>query len=81
MKHKYEKRCWYCGSQDMAEMDSYSECRECHATWTPTSHLEPNPITLQPDPMLSLRSQQDTKSPSPSDSVVRRARKAREVGA
>lgn len=36
MTHKYERKCWYCGSRDMENKGSYVQCRSCGATWNET---------------------------------------------
>jgi len=44
MTQKYEIQCWSCHSFDMKDKGTYSQCRNCGATWNEVPALTIPPV-------------------------------------
>ena len=77
MTHKYERKCWSCGSTDIEKDDHGVVCRKCGATWNYVPLLG-GPTRLDEefhDFVMSIR--EVPISGSPSRGVVNQAARAR----
>lgn len=75
--HKYERRCWFCGSKNIEPDGRGIRCRDCGATWNKLPQSHGCDMTLEYDYALSDKHMNNKRSASPSRTVQRRAVKAR----
>lgn len=45
MTHKYERKCWNCGSENMEPDDRGVHCNDCGATWNNVPNPGASPVT------------------------------------
>lgn len=70
----YTKQCWNCRSTNLIQIDDFSACNTCGATYNDLPKLRESPVSLQPDTGFRW------KSSSPSKRLQHRVRKQREGG-